>query len=129
MRENAVEVTQAPIEPRRVIESVRGNARNGAAVSFIGTLRDTSADGRPLRFAESEGERQSAEELLRQVVAELESRWQLEDVAICHRSGRIDIGDVIMVVAVAAPRRRQAFEALQYAVDRAKDSLSIREVL
>jgi len=71
----------------------------------------------------------SAKQLLQQVDGEIRAKWQLEDVAICHRVGRIEVGDVIMVVAVAARHRREAFEACQYAVDRAKDSLTIREVL
>ena len=44
-------------------------------------------------------------------------------------AGHIEVGDVIMVVAVAAKHRPQAFEACQYAVDRAKESLTIREVI
>jgi molybdopterin synthase catalytic subunit len=43
--------------------------------------------------------------------------------------GRIEVGDVIMVVAIAAPHRKEAFEACQYAVDRAKESILIKEVL
>jgi molybdopterin synthase catalytic subunit len=43
--------------------------------------------------------------------------------------GRIEVGDVIMVVAVAAPHRKEAFEACQYTVDRAKENILIREIL
>lgn len=123
------EVMSAPIDPYTVIDSVRGNAGIGATVSFIGSLRGQSADGRQLSYAECEGGREEAEALLGEVSSELRSKWDLIDFAIRHREGRIEVGDVIMVVAVAAKHRQQAFEACQYAVDRAKESLSIREVI
>ena len=123
------EVMSSPIDPYSVIDSVRGNAGIGATVSFIGTLRGQSADGRRLSYAECEGTRGQAEALLGEVSAELNSKWDLIDFAICHREGRVEVGDVIMVVAVAARNRPQAFEACQYAVDRAKESLAIREVI
>jgi len=123
------EVTSSPIDPHAIIDKVRRGSAVGATVSFIGSLRGHSADGKPLRYAECENDLRSAKQLLQQVDGEIRARWQLEDVAICHRVGRIEVGDVIMVVAVAARHRQEAFEACQYAVDRAKDGISIREVL
>ena len=123
------EVTSSPIDPHVIIDKVRRGSAVGATVSFIGSLRGHSADGKPLRFAECKNDSQSAKQLLQQVDEEVKARWQLEDVAICHRVGRIEVGDVIMVVAVAARHRQEAFEACQHAVDRAKDGISIREVL
>lgn len=119
----------SPIDPHAIIDGVRGNAGIGATVSFIGSLRGQSADGRRLSYAECEGDREDAETLLGEISGELRAKWELIDFAICHREGRIEVGDVIMVVAVAAKRRPQAFEACQYAVDRAKESLAIREVV
>jgi molybdopterin synthase catalytic subunit len=72
---------------------------------------------------------QSAKRLLQQIDSEIRDRWQLEDSAICHRVGRIEVGDVVMVVAIAARHRQEAFEACQYAVDRAKGGIGIREIL
>jgi molybdopterin synthase catalytic subunit len=123
------EVMSSPIDPYAVIDGVRGNAGIGATVSFIGTLRGQSADGRGLSYAECEGSREEAEALLKDISAELGKRWELIDFTICHREGRVEVGDVIMAVAVAARNRPQAFEACQYAVDRAKESLAIREVV
>jgi len=122
-------VMSSPIDPYAIIAGVRDNAGIGATVSFIGTLRGQSAEGRQLSYAQCEGDRKQAETLLGEVSRELNSRWDLIDFAICHREGRIEVGQVIMVVAVAARNRPQAFEACQHAVDRAKESLAIREVI
>ena len=155
VRKSVVEVTQDPIIPDLIIDSVRGDSSNGATVSFIGSLRGHSAfrsnsavkksrslisrsidqkvhalrAKKPVRFAECEGDKQRVEQQLQEIGDEIRAKWQLEDVAICHRVGRIEVGDVIMVVAIAAPHRQEAFEACQYAVDRAKENILIREVL
>lgn len=124
-----INVTRDPIVPDLVIDRVRGDSGHGAAVSFIGSLRGRSADGRQVRFAECESDEQGTEQQLRRIGEEILANWQLENAAICHRVGRIEVGDVIMVVAIAAPHRKEAFEACQYAVDRAKESILIKEVL
>jgi len=119
-----LEVTQNPIIPELIINRVRGDTNNGATVSFIGALRGQSAGGQQLRFAECEGDKQ----LLREIGDEIRTRWHLSDVSLCHRVGRIGVGEVILVVAIAAPHRQEAFEACQYAVDRIKERILIREV-
>ena len=124
-----IDVTRDPIVPDLVIDRVRGDSGHGATVSFIGSLRGCSADGRQVRFAECESDVQGTEQQLRRIGEEILANWQLEDAAISHRVGRIEVGDVIMVVAIAAPHRKEAFEACQYAVDRAKESILIKEVL
>lgn len=129
MQRSVVEVTPDPIIPDTIIDRVRGDSSNGATVSFIGSLRRDSASGKQVRFAECESDKQRAEQQLREVGDEIRANWQLENVAICHRVGRIEVGDVIMVVAVAAPHRKEAFEACQHAVDRAKENILIREIL
>ena len=129
MQKSVVEVTPAPIIPDTIIDRVRGDSSNGATVSFIGSLRRESAGGKQVRFAECESDEQRAEQKLKKIDDELRAKWKLENVAICHRVGRVEVGDVIMVVAIAAPHRREAFKACQYAVDRAKENILIREVL
>jgi len=124
-----VEVTQDPIIPDLIIDRLRGDTSSGATVSFIGALRGSSASGKQVRFAECDGDKQGAERQLREIGDEIRTRWHLTDISICHRVGRIEVGDVIMVVAIAAPHRQEAFEACQYAVDRAKENILIKEVL
>lgn len=129
MQRRVVEVTLDPVVPDTIIDRVRGDSSNGATVSFIGSLRWESAGGEQVRFAECESDEQRVGQQLQKIDDELRVKWQLENVAICHRVGRVEVGDVIMVIAIAAPHRREAFEACQYAVDRAKENILIREVL
>ena len=115
-----IEITRAPILPELAINKVRKNFY-GCVVTFVGTVRDTSSSGKKALFLENAA---SAEELvvkeLQQIANEIQSKWQLEDIAICHRLGRLKVGEITLVVAIAAPHRGEAFEACQYALDRFK---------
>lgn len=123
------EVTQNPIVAEHIVNRMEIKDTNGALVSFIGSLRGYSAGGQRVLFAECEGDTEMAEQLLRSVSEEISSRWQLDDVSICHRLGRIGVGETILVVAVAAPHRQEAFDACQYAVDRIKRNIRLKEAV
>lgn len=123
------DISSSPIDPHVVIDSVRVDSSIGATISFIGSLRSQTLDGRPLKYAECAGDRQEAVQLLHRIGEEIRAKWKLEAASICHRVGRIEVGEVIMVVAVAARHRQDAFEACQYAVDRAKGNLTLSEIV
>ena len=118
-----VEITDNAIHPERVIREVERNA-NGAVVTFIGTVRSPS-QGKEVLYLEYEAFKEMGEQKLRQIAQEIDSRWQLPDVAICHRVGRVEAGEIGLVIAVAAPHRQEAFEACQYAIDRLKQIVPI----
>jgi molybdopterin synthase catalytic subunit len=122
------QATEKPIVPDLLLTAVQKET-SGAVVSFVGVVRAYAADGRSVLFVECDGERDVVEAELRRTEDELRARWQLDDVALCHRLGQLRVGETILVVAVAAPHRQQAFEACQYAVQRVKESIGIREAL
>lgn len=124
-----IELTLKPIDPHSVIESVRGNPANGSVVSFIGSLRDLSSDGVPLRYAEVELEAAAVKERLNELREEIRAKWNLSQVSIAHRYGRINAGDTILVIAISATRRKEAFEACQYAIDRIKETHRLIEIV
>jgi len=111
-----IEITQNPIFPEVAINSVRKNA-NGCVVTFVGTVRDSSSGKKVLFLENEESSKQLAQRELQRIAGEIQARWQLEDVAIWHRMGRLRAGEITLVVAIAAPHRREAFEACQYAID------------
>lgn len=113
-----IQIVEQAIVPERVVETVR-KEEHGAVVTFAGTVRRTSL-GRRVVYLEYETYRPMAEAKLGQIVDEIQRQWQLEDVAIVHRVGRMEVGEVALVIVVGAPHRREAFAACQYAVDRIK---------
>lgn len=118
-----LEITEEPIDPDLVINEVRRDAY-GAVASFVGMVRGYR-EGKRILYLEHDAYKDMAERKLRQIADEIHTRWNLEDVAICHRIGRLEVGETIVVIAVGAPHRRQAFEACQYAIDRLKEIVPI----
>ena len=115
---SVIEVTTEPILPEAVINKVRRDA-HGAVVAFVGTARDNN-EGKKVFFLEYEAYKEMAEKKLHTIADEVRDKWHLEDVAISHRVGRVEIGEIITVIAVAAPHRGEAFEVCRYVIDRLK---------
>jgi molybdopterin synthase catalytic subunit len=83
-------------------------------------------DGRETLYLEYEAYPEMAEKLLQQVADEVRLRWrEIRQVAIVHRTGRLEIGETAVVIALSAAHRGQVFEALQYAIDRVKEIVPI----
>ena len=116
-------ITDEPLDPEATTSLVTRSS-NGAVVTFLGVTRDTTADRRVLHL-EYEAYRPMADKKLAEIAREVSAEWPVEDVAIAHRVGRLEIGDVSLVVAVASPHRRDAFAASQYVVDRIKQTVPI----
>ncbi len=122
-----IEITQTPILPEVVINKVRSDTC-GCVVTFVGMVRNLSSNSKRVFFLEYET---SAKELarreLQQIAKEIQAKWQLADIAIWHRMGKLKVGEITLVIAIAAPHRKEAFEACQYAVDRFKQVVPLWE--
>ena len=119
-----IEITYELLNPEAITAKVRKDT-NGAVVTFLGTTR-SSTSGRQVLHLEYEAYRPMADNKLAQIMEEVRERWPaVQDVAIAHRLGRLEIGDISLVVAVACPHRKDAFQACQYSVDRIKQVVPI----
>ena len=118
-----INITSDPLDPDSITKLVRKNS-NGAIITFLGTTRD-STDGKRVNYLEYEAYQPMAQDMIRQIFDEVKERWEIEDLAMSHRLGKVDIGEISMVVAIASPHRKQAFEAGQYSIDRIKEIVPI----
>ncbi|MBO9350063.1 MAG: molybdopterin converting factor subunit 1 [Thermomicrobium sp.] len=107
-----------PLDPRR-IEQLVTDPRAGAVVLFIGTVRD-HARGKRVLYLEYEAYAEAALETFAQIAEEIRQRWDVLGIAIAHRTGRVDIGEASVVIAVSSAHRAEAFEACRYAIERLK---------
>lgn len=97
----------------------------GAVATFVGVVRG-STGGRETLYLEYEAYPEMAEETLRQVGEEVQSRWpEVRQVSIVHRTGHLEVGETAVVIALSAAHRRQVFDALHYAIDRIKEIVPI----
>ncbi|MCX8214109.1 MAG: molybdenum cofactor biosynthesis protein MoaE [SAR202 cluster bacterium] len=118
-----IEITHEPLNPEAITAKVF-DAANGAVVTFLGTTRGRTASRNVLHL-EYEAYTPMAEKKLVEVAEEMRSKFNVEDVFIAHRLGRLEIEEISLVVAVASPHRKDAFAACQYAVDRIKETVPI----
>ena len=118
-----IQITHDALEPDKITAQVRRDT-NGAVLTFLGTTRSVTR-GRRVLHLEYEAYRPMADNKLAEIADEMRQRWDVQDIAISHRLGRLEIGDISLVVAVASPHRERAFAACQHAVDRIKQIVPI----
>lgn len=116
-------VTEEEIDADRVVGLV-GSDQDGAVVAFHGVTRDHN-EGRSVLYLEYEAYSPMAENVMLQIIGEMKEKWEIGEVAVCHRAGRVDIGETSMVLAVSAAHRRPAFESALYFIDRLKEVVPI----
>ena len=98
--------------------------RAGAIATFVGTTRIDSR-GRTVRYLEYEAYPGMAEEVMERIAQDLRSKYELCDVAIHHRVGRVGIGETSVVIAVSAPHRQDALAACKEAIDTLKETVPL----
>ena len=96
----------------------------GAINVFLGVVRNTNL-GRDVDHLAYDAYPEMAEKVMRQVAVEAQGRFNLEEVAILHRTGRLEIGETSMVVAVSCGHRADSFEAGHWLVNEIKKRVPI----
>ena len=118
-----IRLTREPIDYPRLTESAR-HPSGGAVVLFLGTVRDLTGDRRTVAL-DYEAYPGMAEKKMAEIEAETRSRWPVLEIAMEHRLGHLEVGDVSVAVAVSCPHRGDAFEACRHAMDRLKELVPI----
>ncbi len=116
-----IEITDKPIAPERVIMRAKTSG-SGCVVTYVGVIRDTSG-GKAVASVEYQDRDGKAAERLQILAVETRKRWRLENVAFTHRVGKLKVGDINLVIAIAAGHRQEGFAACQYIIDRFKESM------
>ncbi|HET9477391.1 MAG TPA: molybdenum cofactor biosynthesis protein MoaE [Dehalococcoidia bacterium] len=118
-----VEVTDRPLDPDKLVSHVRKDEA-GAVVLFYGVVRDNSL-GRRVDHLEYDAYPEMAEKVMRDLADEIISRFPVTDIAIQHRTGRLEIGEASLLVALSSPHRKEGFEAAAALVDRFKEVVPV----
>ena len=116
-------LVDAPIDVQAVISEVE-TPEAGAVASFVGTVRARSRD-RDVRHLEYEAYEGMAEEVMEQLASALKVKYDLCEVAMTHRVGRVQIGEASVAIAVSAPHRRDALAACAEAIDTLKNTVPL----
>ncbi|MEE9281228.1 MAG: molybdenum cofactor biosynthesis protein MoaE [Myxococcota bacterium] len=96
----------------------------GGVVTFSGVVRNR-ARGEAIDYLVYEAYAPLAEKELRMILGQVRERWPDVRLALCHRIGRLEIGDAAVMIAAASPHRADAFEACRFAIDSLKQTVPI----
>ncbi len=118
-----IEITESPIDHAAVTERVRSNLA-GAVCTFLGTVREMTGDRRTASL-EYDAYPEMAQRKMAELEAEAHRRWPVIDAALVHRVGRLDPGEISVVVVVSCPHRDHAFEACRWLIDTLKQVVPI----
>jgi MoaE-MoaD fusion protein len=119
----AFRVSAEPLDPNAVVAEV-ADERAGGIATFLGTTRIESR-GRTVQYLEYEAYAEMAEDVMAQIADELKRRYDLCDIAIHHRVGRVEIGETSVAIAVSAPHRQDALAACRDAIDTLKETVPL----
>jgi molybdopterin synthase catalytic subunit len=119
----AFRLSGQPLSLDAVVGEV-ADERAGAIATFTGTTRRQSR-GRDVVHLDYEAYEGMAEQVMAELAAELEARYELCSIAIHHRIGRVGIGETSVVIAVSAPHRADALAACKDAIDALKERVPL----
>jgi molybdopterin synthase catalytic subunit/molybdopterin converting factor small subunit len=119
----AFALSDGPIDPAGVVGEV-ADERAGAIATFLGTTRVQSR-GRTVLYLDYEAYGGMAEKVMAELAERLIAKHDLCRVAITHRAGRVDIGEISVAIAVSAPHRAAALAACAEAIDTLKETVPL----
>ncbi|HEY4490887.1 MAG TPA: molybdenum cofactor biosynthesis protein MoaE [Acidobacteriota bacterium] len=111
-------IFDAPLSLQAAMEAVRDETAGGEAY-FIGRVRRHN-EGKLVKYLFYECEISMAEKEVDKIIREMYNKWPLRKVHVRHRIGRLEVGDVAVIIAVSAEHRREALEACRYGIDELK---------
>ena len=116
-------IVDAPIASDALYDEVLKDY-NGAVVTFCGVVRNHSGET-STDFLVYDAYKEMAEKKMSEIGEQAKKQWNIEDVAILHRIGRLEIGEISVLIAVASPHRAEAFDACRYIIDKLKETVPI----
>ncbi|MBB5610314.1 MULTISPECIES: molybdenum cofactor biosynthesis protein MoaE [unclassified Janthinobacterium] len=113
----SVRIQQADFDLSQEIATLRaGNPKVGAVVSFVGTVRDMN-DGLDVATMELEHYPGMTEKAIEAILAQAGARWPVAGALVIHRVGPLKPQEQIVLVAVSAAHRGEAFAACEFIID------------
>jgi len=122
--EDSLAIAFAPLSLEEVY-ALADDSANGAVVVMSGMVRNQT-DGKPVVALEYQAYEPMALQVFRQIAADIRDRWSdVNRVVIHHRTGRLQIKEISVLVAIGSPHRSEAFAACRYAIDTLKHNAPI----
>jgi molybdopterin synthase catalytic subunit/molybdopterin converting factor small subunit len=116
-------LSDAALSLEAAVDEVRSDEA-GAIATFLGTTRVESR-GRTVLHLDYEAYEGMAEQVMAEIAEELKGRYDIREIAIHHRTGRVEIGEASVVIAISAAHRQDALAACKDAIDTLKEKVPL----
>lgn len=118
-----VKLTSEKIDIEAVLNSVDDHS-TGGVVLFLGRVRD-HAEGRKVTKMDYEAYPDMAQSKMLEIEKQTTKKWPVQKMAIVHRTGELQLGEISVAIAVACAHRKDAFEACRFAIDTLKETVPV----
>jgi molybdopterin synthase catalytic subunit len=122
-RRRCASIVRETIDAQRTLGRLK-RGEDGAALVFEGVVRNQTR-GRKTLCLDYEAYEEMALEQMESLADQALQRFQIRDVAVVHRLGRLEIGETSVLIAVASPHRASAFDACRWLIDTLKRTVPI----
>jgi MoaE-MoaD fusion protein len=116
-------IVRQPIDTQPVLAGLK-RGEDGAAVVFEGIVRNQTR-GRRTLYLDYEAYEEMALQEMESLATQALARFQIRDVALVHRLGRLEIGETSVLIVVASAHRAAAFDACRWLIDTLKRTVPI----
>jgi molybdopterin synthase catalytic subunit len=118
-----IRITNNRLSLQEIMLELEDNSA-GALSIFIGNVRNRGRSGNVSEiYYESYSE--MAEQKMREIENETQTKWQIKKLVAFHRIGIIKVGETSVIIGISAEHRHEAFEACRYVVDNLKTRVPI----
>ena len=112
-------ISEDKIDERALLQGRQMSAGMGAAVYFLGVVREAE-QGRRISAIDYEAFHKMALHQFHLVFDQVAKQWPVESVRLVHRVGRVAVGEASLWIEVVAPHREEAFAACQFIISEMK---------
>ena len=118
-----IRLTRDDIEAEALVAAAK-HGEDGAVIVFDGIVRNNSR-GRQTLYLDYEAYEEMATKQMKELAREAITRFEVRNVAIIHRLGRLQVGETSVLIIVSSAHRRQAYEASRWLIDTLKKTVPI----
>jgi molybdopterin synthase catalytic subunit len=118
-----IKISVATLDVQHCVDWVMSPECGGIDV-FIGTVRNATK-GKAVVRLEFEAYEKMAVNEMEKIARQASAKWPVQKILIHHRTGVLNIGEVPVIIAVAAAHRGAAFDACRYIIDTLKQTVPI----
>jgi molybdopterin synthase catalytic subunit len=116
-------IVRDPIDTQGVLQKIK-RGEDGASVVFEGVVRNQTR-GRGTLYLDYEAYEEMALRQMEELAGQALKQFQIREVALVHRLGRLEIGDISVLIVVASAHRAAAFDACRWLIDTLKRTVPI----